>query len=228
MSKRSAAQASPRSEDLTKIKFARFHFNGVNTTLLDRKTKNLNSGGVGDTDAAQVEGDADMHTLIATGVLSGSDDTDGSLEPARAAPRSEGSKSVGTPALSCLVVQQTPASSSGHSLLRSSVEVLTLDTYDDMVQPRVTQSHSIFNSNKQYVVHADQGQASKDDRSKPTESHKRSPSRSSSAKGPALDVLSNECISRVGLHAVGQEYTGMLKVLGKRLDLALRQVDYDV
>lgn len=57
-----------------------------------------------------------------------------------------------------------------------------------------------------------------------TESRKRSPRRSSSSKGPALDVLSNECISRVGVNAVGHEYTGMLKVLGKRLDLALRQV----
>ena len=76
------------------------------------------------------------------------------------------------------------------------------------------------------MVHADQAQAGKDDKSKPTESRRRSPSRSSFAKGPALDVLSNECISRVGLHAVGQEYTGMLKVLGKRLDLALRQVSH--
>ena len=103
MSERSAAQASPRSEDLTKIKFARFHFNGVNTTLLDRKTKNLNNSGGGDTDAAQLEGDADMHTLIATGVLSGSDDADGSSEAARGAPRSEGGECVGTPSLSCLV-----------------------------------------------------------------------------------------------------------------------------
>lgn len=66
--------------------------------------------------------------------------------------------------------------------------------------------------------------AGREDKSMATESRRRSPSRSSSAKGPALDELSNECISRVGVNAVGQEYTGMLKVLGKRLDLALRQV----
>lgn len=66
--------------------------------------------------------------------------------------------------------------------------------------------------------------AGREDKSMANESRRRSPSKSSSAKGPALDELSNECISRVGVNAVGQEYTGMLKVLGKRLDLALRQV----
>jgi hypothetical protein len=42
-------------------------------------------------------------------------------------------------------------------------------------------------------------------------------------KTPALDVLSAECISRVGVGVMGQEYTSVLKSLGKRLDLALRE-----
>lgn len=34
-------RASPRSEDLTKIKFARFVFNGVSTTVVSRSTKHM-------------------------------------------------------------------------------------------------------------------------------------------------------------------------------------------
>lgn len=52
---------------MTKINFARFHFNGVDTTLLDLKTKNLNGHASGE-DTSGVE-DADLHILIAAGVL---------------------------------------------------------------------------------------------------------------------------------------------------------------
>ncbi len=48
-------------------------------------------------------------------------------------------------------------------------------------------------------------------------------SKVSKDKTPALDVLSAECISRVGVGVMGQEYTSVLKSLGKRLDLALRE-----
>ena len=48
-------------------------------------------------------------------------------------------------------------------------------------------------------------------------------SKMSKDKTPALDVLSAECISRVGVGVMGQEYTSVLKSLGKRLDLALRE-----
>ena len=45
------------------------------------------------------------------------------------------------------------------------------------------------------------------------------------ANAPALEELSRECVSHVGVGAVGQEFTGMLKGLGKRLDLALGHDD---
>ncbi len=57
---------------MTKINFARFHFNGVDTTLLDLKTKNLNGHGE---DTSAVE-DADLHILIAAGMLPDSQSAD--------------------------------------------------------------------------------------------------------------------------------------------------------
>lgn len=93
-----ASQASPRREDLTKIKFARFNFNGVNTTLLDRKTKSLNNGAGGaDKDAAPIQDDADMHTLIATGVLSGPETADDPSQAGGVASRSDGQEHGGVP-----------------------------------------------------------------------------------------------------------------------------------
>ena len=73
--------------------------------------------------------------------------------------------------------------------------------------------------------HADKKDTYRDSPLQSTDNYRKGPSRSSSSReGPALDVLSSECISRVGVGSVGKEYTSMLKVLGKRLDLALRQV----
>jgi len=82
-------QASPKSEELTKIQFARFSFNGVDTTMLDRQIKKVCNGSVEGSDGAQVLDSTDLQSLIDKGVLSDS----GGEEDAAGGP---GSSSAGT------------------------------------------------------------------------------------------------------------------------------------
>jgi hypothetical protein len=90
-------QASPRGEDLTKIKFARFHFNGVNTTLLDRKTKSLSTGSTGVGESPHHE-DPDVKKLKAAGLLPDSTSADSAQAAgggSKMVPVAHGGKSSG-------------------------------------------------------------------------------------------------------------------------------------
>ena len=62
-------QASPKGEDLTKIQFARFSFNGVDTRLLDRQTKKVNNGSVEGSEGSQPLEGTDLQSLIDTGLF---------------------------------------------------------------------------------------------------------------------------------------------------------------
>ena len=54
---------------MTKIQFARFSFNGVDTTLLDRQTKKVNNGSVEGSEGAQVLEGTDLQSLIDKGLF---------------------------------------------------------------------------------------------------------------------------------------------------------------
>ena len=139
-------RASPRGgEDLTKINFARFHFNGVNTRQLGSSTT-------------------------------------ASPDESASAPHSE---DPGTPAKAQAAEEA--------ELSRKTQNALATVAAAGAQAPG--------------AVAADAGGSD------------------GAANAPALEELSQECVSHVGVGAVGQEFTGMLKGLGKRLDLALGHDD---